>query len=306
MLHTQLRAFHHVATAGGFSRAADRLGLTQPAISDQVKKLEREHDVLLIRRTTKQIALTDAGARLFEITRRLFDAERSAVDLLTEQRAVRTGTLRIFADSPHHVLPVLARFRTDHPHVSVQVRTGNTVEILEGLRAYAVDIGVIGEVPSDRAFDVIALGASPIVAFARHVGPLDGRSTIPMAELLSLPLVLREEGSKTRAKLEQAASRPVIAAIEAEGREAVREIVAAGGGVGIVSEAEFTADPRLIAVRINEPELTMDEAILCLCERAESKLIRTFMSIARTRWNGLMVREREDPGPDQENCREGS
>ena len=78
MRYVQLRAFHFVATCGGFSRAAEALFLTQPAISDQVKKLEEEYDILLFNRHKKQVTLTPAGNKLLEITRRLFENESQA------------------------------------------------------------------------------------------------------------------------------------------------------------------------------------------------------------------------------------
>ena len=78
MRYVQLRAFHYVAIFGGFSRAAEQLFLTQPAISDQVRKLEEEYDILLFNRHKKQIEITPAGEKLLEITRRLFNSEEQA------------------------------------------------------------------------------------------------------------------------------------------------------------------------------------------------------------------------------------
>eukprot|EP01133_Synstelium_polycarpum_P030683 gene30683-38234_t len=89
MRYVQLRAFHHVAIYGGFSRAAEMLFLTQPAISDQVRKLEEEYDILLFNRNKKQVTLTEAGQRLLEITHRMFDTEQQALELLSESRALR-------------------------------------------------------------------------------------------------------------------------------------------------------------------------------------------------------------------------
>ena len=111
MRYVQLRAFHYVAVCGGFSRAAEALLLTQPAISDQVRKLEEEYDILLFNRHKKQVALTRSGEQLLEITRRMFDMEQQALDLLSESRALRSGTLRIVADAAHHLLHILSRFR---------------------------------------------------------------------------------------------------------------------------------------------------------------------------------------------------
>ena len=108
--------------------------------------------------------------------------------------------------------------------------------------------------------------------------------SIALAELLEQPLVLRERGSKTRQKLEEAASErglPLKAAIEAEGREAVREIVATGAGVGVVSAAEFSQHSTLDAIRIADCEILMEEALICLRERAGGKLVRAFLEIAQ-------------------------
>jgi aminoethylphosphonate catabolism LysR family transcriptional regulator len=284
MRYVQLRAFHHVAICGGFSRAAEQLFLTQPAISDQVRKLEEEYDILLFNRQRKQVSLTAAGEQLLAITRRLFDCEQQAHDLLSESRALRTGTLRIVADSAHHLLGILASFRGRHAGVKISVRAGNTRTVIENLYSYEADIGVLGEIPTGRDFEIVALNSTPIVAFAAVDHPAARATSLGLADLATLPLVLRELGSRTRAKLEDAAAKAGVTlspAIEAEGREAVREIVAAGVGVGIVSAAEFGGDPRLVQIPIEGPPILMDEALICLTERSQGKLVRAFLTAAR-------------------------
>lgn len=284
MRYVQLRAFHNVALHGGFSRAAEELRLTQPAISDQVRKLEEEYDVLLFNRLRKRVTLTPQGERLFEITRRLFDSEAQALELLSESRALRSGTLRIVADSAQHVLHILPRFRERHPGVRITVTSGNTETVLAALHAYDADIGVLGDLPETRDLEALPLGATAITAFAARGHPLAARERIRLAELPGLPLVLREEGSKTRRKLEAAAAAEGIVltpAITAEGREAVREIVASGAGLGFVSLAEFGADTRLVAIPIADaPALMMQEALVCLRERRGAKLVAAFFAIA--------------------------
>jgi aminoethylphosphonate catabolism LysR family transcriptional regulator len=284
MRYVQLRAFHYVAISGGFSRAAEALFLTQPAISDQVRKLEEEYDVLLFNRHKKQVTLTRFGEQLLGITRRMFDTEQQALDLLSESRALRSGTLRIVADAAHHVLHILGKFREKYPGIQVTMRTGNTELVIASLFAYEADIGVLGEIPEGRDFDMLKLNATPIIAFVARTHPLAGAKTMSFAELVKLPLVLRERGSKTRQKLEVTAGSQGVTlkpSIEAEGREAVREIVASGAGVGFVSEAEFGQDGRLVPISIDAPEMLMDEALICLRERSGGKLVRTFWNIAR-------------------------
>ncbi len=207
MRYVQLRAFHHVAITGGFSRAAEALFLTQPAISDQVRKLEEEYDVLLFNRHKKQVILTRQGERLLEITRRMFDVEQQALDLLSESRTLRAGTLRIVADAAHHLLHILARFRARYPGVQVSVRTGNTESVINSLFAYEADIGVLGEIPEGRDFDMLKLNSSPIIAFVAHDHPLAETRSMTLDDIAAQPLVMRERGSKTRQKLEALASK---------------------------------------------------------------------------------------------------
>lgn len=285
MRYVQLRAFHYVAISGGFSRAAEELHLTQPAISDQVRKLEEEYDVLLFNRHKKQVVLTPAGERLLEITRRLFDNEQQALELLLESRALRAGTLRIVADSAHHLTQILTKFRASYPGVSISLRTGNTDTVIESLYSYEADIGVLGEIPQSRDFEAIRLNSTPIIAFVAQGHPLAAQASVTMAALSRHPLVLRESGSRTRQKLEAAArdlGLTLTAAIEAEGREAVREIVASGAGVGFVSAAEFGEDRRLVPIPITGVEtMRMDEALICLRERRGSTRVAAFFEIAR-------------------------
>lgn len=285
MRHVQLRAFHHVALTGSFSGAAEALHVSQPAISDQVRKLEEEYDTLLFNRARRQVTLTSAGADLLAITRRLFDAEDQALQLLSENRARLGGHLRLVADSASHVLRVLARFRDRHPGVRITISAGNSQQVMDSLHAFDADLGVIGEVPQGEVFDHVRLNATPITAFVARTHPLAGRTTLAWADLAGQALVLRERGSRTRHKLEQAAATAGLtleAAIEAEGREAVREIVASGAGVGFVSGAEFTPDARLVALPLQGDDvLMMQEALICLRERRNGKLVRAFMDMAR-------------------------
>lgn len=285
MRYVQLRAFHYVALCGGFSRAAEELFLTQPAISDQVRKLEEEYDVLLFNRHKKQVTLTGAGERLMEITRRMFDQEAQAHELLSEERALRSGTLRIVADSAHHLLQVLAEFRRRYPGVRVTLSAGNTATVLDRLHRYEADIGVLGEMPHNNAFRMLRLNATPIIAFAAKDFGLGKSRDVTFAELARLPLVMRERGSRTRRKLEEAAARAgfeLVPAIEAEGREAVREIVASGAGLGFVSEAEFGHDARLVRYPVKSADdLEMEEALICLQERSGSKLVSAFFDVAQ-------------------------
>ncbi len=285
MRYSQLKAFHHVALLGGFSRAAEALFLTQPAISEQVRKLEQEHDVLLFFRERKRIRLTEAGELLFRLTKQFFEIEQQISEYMSETSAITDGSLRIIADSAHHVTDILGKFQKRYPAVVVSLRSGNTEEILEGLRSYSAEIGVVGGLSRGREMETLDLGSSEIVAFAAKGYFARGKTSISLAELSTLPLIFREVGSKTRQKLEDAASAkgvPLLATIVAEGREAVREVVASGAGVGFVSLAEYGHDDRLIKLTLQDVSIHMSETMVHLGQRRDVKVIRAFMDIART------------------------
>lgn len=283
MRHSQLKAFHFVALHGGFSRAAEALFLTQPAISEQVRKLEQDHDVLLFHRERKRVQLTEAGERLFRLTKHYFEIEQQISEYMSETRAAVDGTLRIIADSAHHVTDILSAFRKRYPNVVVSLRTGNSDEVIEELRAFNAEVGVAGSLTPGRDMESLNLGDTPIVAFAAK-GLLPARtSSLTLQELAKLPLIFRETGSKTRQKLEEEAARRGVAlppAIEAEGRETVREVVASGAGVGFVSQAEFGHDERLVQIQIEDMDLRMGESLVHLAQRREVKVIRAFMELA--------------------------
>lgn len=249
--HAQLKAFHAVAVYGSFTRAAERLFLTQPAVSDQVRKLEERYGALLFHRNKRSVRLSELGERLLAVTQRLFAIEAEAEELLSASSALQTGTLTLAVDAPVHVLPQIARFCERYPGIAVRVETGNTDESLQRLFSYQADLALLGRDVSDERLLSLTLRNDPIVAFVSLSHPWAGRESIRLADLDDMPLVLREQGSVTRQTLEEEMSRAglrIRPAIQVEGREASREAVVAGIGVGVVSAAEFGADTRVHAL----------------------------------------------------------
>jgi len=285
MYYTQLRAFHAVAKAGGFSSGAQSLGLTQPAVSDQVRKLEDAFGVVLFNRGKRKISITATGAHLLNITNRLFQVESEAVSYLAEAEALQSGALKIMTDSAFHVTQILRRFRDTYPGITLSIGIGNSEKVAARLLSYEADIGVFADTLDDPRFLAIKLGTDRLVAFVESGHRLAKQTTITLAELAGETLVLRERGSVTRRLIEQAFADSTLVPvrpIEVEGREAAREVVAAGIGVGIVSKPEFGYDGRLHLIEISDSDQAMDETIVCLAARSEQRLIRAFLDCAQT------------------------
>ncbi|WP_311881662.1 MULTISPECIES: LysR family transcriptional regulator [unclassified Pseudomonas] len=282
--HAQLKAFHAVAVHGSFTKAAERLFLTQPAISDQVRKLEERFGVLLFHRNKRSVRLTDLGERLLAITQRLFVIEAEAQELLQESQALQTGSLILAVDAPVHVLPQIARFCERYPGISVKIETGNTDESLFRLFNYQADLALLGRDVSDERLLCVPLRNDPMVAFVSRNHPWAEHESICLEDLDDTPLVLREHGSVTRQTLEEEMARAgfrIRPAIQVEGREAAREAVVVGIGVGVVSAAEFGADSRVCALPIIDCTRRLTETLVCLREQSNRRVVSTFLDMVR-------------------------
>ena len=282
MRHSQLRAFHFVATYGSFSVAAERLKISQPAVSEQVKKLEKNYDTLLFRRQNKKITLTDEGRKILLLTKQLFEVEQQIEDYISESGQELAGSIRIIADSASHVLNILAAFRKKYPKVKVIIRSGNSEEVENALRSFNAEIGIMPTLSKKLDIGMRFLGSSKIIAFGQPEYLDTRKKILKMIDLTKLPIIFREKGSNTRKIIEEEAKiqgvhlKPII---EVEGREAMRELVASGAGVGFVSEAEFVGDSRGVKVNIQGEELRMDETVAFLKQRSNVRVIRNFLSL---------------------------
>src|SRR5215212_6486675 len=138
-----LRLFAAVVQNGGFTRAATKLNLSQPAISKSLSELERQLDTNLLDRGGRTIRLTDAGRMLYARASELFGVERAAEQELRELRGLKRGMLRIAASTTiatYMLPPYLGRFRLRHPGVRIQTTSTNTRSVLRMLLEYRVDI----------------------------------------------------------------------------------------------------------------------------------------------------------------------
>jgi LysR family transcriptional regulator, low CO2-responsive transcriptional regulator len=282
MSYTQLKAFHAVAQCGGFSKAAVQLSLTQPALSDHVRKLEEAHGVQLFLRNARGAALTDTGRKLYAVTERLFEVEALADELLTKAANLEEGQITIGADAAVHILPHMNRFMKAYPGIAMRLISGNSADLIAQLQAFAIDFAVTAERPQNEAIGAVKLRQDRLVVVAPKTRKLLKFKNVSLSELVELPLILREQGSMTRKLLLEEMQRRGLQAkhmIEIEGREAVCETVAQGLGVAVMSAGEIVSDPRLQIVEFGDWSAEMEEWLLHLKARSELHLIKSFLSL---------------------------
>lgn len=280
----KLRAFLAVARHGSFSAAARSLGLSQPTLTTQVQALERQHQVELFHRRGHRIELTSVGQQLMPIARQLASLEVEAYNLLHDCGKLDSGRLKIGAVGPFHVIEMVDAYRQRYPRIDVAIRTGNSAQVFADLENYVIDIGVLARFHDAPGFAALRYARHAIILFVHHEHPFAGRDEVALEELRGQALLQRESGSSTRRALEaafEAAGVETRLAMEIGSREALREAVARGIGIGAVSEAEFIADPRIRPVRIAGDPAFTETYLYCLEERRASLLLGSFFDLAQ-------------------------
>ncbi len=284
MNHLHLRAFHAVATHGSFTRAAGALNVTQPTVSDQIKVLENRYEVKLFERHSRRVELTELGRALYEVSRRQFKLEADAEQLLLTARGLTHGRLRVAAGAPHLVIPLLGSFKRRHPGIQLALQFGNSEVVLRSLFERRCDVVVLPDIGADRRLHALPIRRDRLIAFVEGGHPWSTRRSIRLADLQAEPLVLREVGSRTRAVFEDAMARAGVVmgeTLEIGSREGVREAVAAGLGIGIVSEGELGVDPRVHALAIRQIGLEVTEYAACLVERQSVRVVAAFFGLLK-------------------------
>lgn len=279
----QLRAFDAVSREGSFTRAAQRLCISQPAVTGHIKALEERYDLVLFRRTARAAELTPQGQALAEITGPLFGLVEQAEDLLEANRTLVSGRIEIAVDSPHIVMPLLARLRARHPGIVVGLILGNAADTRESLLSERASVAVLTEAEAHPDLHLSEIAVSRICAVVPRSHPLAHRAALQTAELDGAAMVLREPTSVTRRTFDRACRNARIVPtvlMELDSREAVIEAAAAGIGIGIVSSLECGEDVRIAAIPINGPDLVNRHAIACLARRKNLRLIRAVFGLA--------------------------
>ena len=289
-----LRIFYTVATSESFSRAAEKLDVSQPAVSMQVRKLEEALGVSLVQQVGRQLYLTEGGQILSEYAARIFNLVREAEDALAEVQGLRRGHVTVAASSTPgaYVLPpLIARFRQIHPGIDIDLQISNSHIVLERLQRGEVDFGVIGEVPGrsgDQAleFDLLVPDDLVVIVPPGHRFALEG--VAGAAALAGEPLVLREPGSSQRQVLEarlRELGLQATVALQLGTTDAIKHAVAAGLGVGVLSCFSVTwevAAGHLAAVAVPELDLHRNLYIARHRDRRLTRAASALVQLFRT------------------------
>ncbi|NYE57868.1 selenium metabolism-associated LysR family transcriptional regulator [Carboxydothermus ferrireducens] len=251
MLHSQLVIFKVVAETKNISTAAKRLHMSQPAISLQIQSLENEVGVKLFERSNKGVRLTKAGEIFYQKVQDIIDKIHEAYELARDAGGESKGKLYIGATLTigEYVLPkLLAYFYKLYPEIEMRVKIANTDTIYHELVEKTIDIGLIEGPIDDEELKVEKFWEDELVVVVPYHHIWGSKERLPVAELLKERIILREEGSGTRKVLEIALKElgldlnDLNVTMEFSSTQAIKEVVAAGLGVTIISELTVRRD----------------------------------------------------------------
>lgn len=275
-----LRIYAAVVEQKSFSRAAEVLSVSQPAVSKAVRELESQLDVVLLERGGRSFRPSEAGQMLYKYARGIFAMERAAVEAVQAYSELERGGLTIGASSTiaAYWLPrYIADFSQRYPGIAVRLLSGNTQRVAQWLLDCDVDVALVEGPITDERLEVRPWRRETLLVIAVANARLAGRKKLRVTDLADELWLLREPGSGSREVVEGELSRLGIVpqrTLEAGSNEIIVQMAAAGLGIAIVPEvaaADSLALGRIVALELEAGPLSRDLYRLRLPRRPQSQ-----------------------------------
>lgn len=265
MADRRLQVFHTVARLLSFTKAAESLHMTQPAVTFQVRQLEEYFNTRLFDRTHNRISLTDAGKRVYEYADQIFDLYAKMENAVRDMTGEISGILIIGASTTiaEYMLPaLLGDFKRKYPDVNVHLKVSNSDGIVSMVENNDIDLGVVESPVLNKNLVVENCRHDRLVAIVPPQHVLATQQTVKLKDLMDHAYIAREEGSGTREVIHEyltnAGMKPadIHVAMELGSPEAIKGAVEAGMGVSIVSEVTIQKEKQLgtlVALELEPP-----------------------------------------------------
>lgn len=254
MADRRLQVFHTVARLLSFTKAAEALHMTQPAVTFQVRQLEEYFNTRLFDRTHNRITLTEVGEKVYEYAEKIFEQYALMENTVKEMTGDINGVLMIGASTTiaEYMLPILlGDFKLKYPEVRIRLRVSNTDEIVSMVESNTIDLGVVEAPVANKSLVVTLCRMDQLVAIVPPNHPLAQVQEVSVKELVSYPYISREEGSGTREVINEYFNQANLSfydlniVMELGSPEAIKGAVASGMGVSILSRAAIQKDLQL-------------------------------------------------------------
>lgn len=285
----QLEVLVAVAQEQGFSRAAERLHRTQPAVSQAVRRLESEVGEALFDRSSKDGTLTAAGRVLFDYAVQMINLRGDAVTSIRELRDLGRGKVTIGANeyTVMYLLPIVAAYRERHPHIKVEIKRSLASRIPAEVIGRGVELGVVSFRPNDQALRAIAAVTDELALIVRPGHSLAAHEEVSVRELGAESFIAHNVPSPYRDRVVETFAKqrtPLNISVELPTLEAIKKCVEGGMGVALIprlTARDEIARGQLIAIAVREMRLERRLHIIYRRGTALSHAARAFLKIAQ-------------------------
>ncbi len=291
MADRRLQVFHTVARLLSFTKAAETLHMTQPAVTFQIRQLEEYFNTRLFDRTHNKISLTAAGERVFKYAEKILLLYGEMESQVRELTGDVSGILIIGASTTiaEYVLPILlGEFKEKHPGINIRLKVSNSLGIVHMVEDNSVDVGIVESPVTNKNLTVEVCWFDKLVFICQPNHPMAKKATIRGQDLVGLPFVCREEGSGTREYIAEYLAKSDMThhdlnvSVEVGNPEAVKSAVEAGLGVSIVSQATIIKELKLgtLAARPLDPPLERPFSLVFQRQKFRLRAMDEFMDFA--------------------------
>ena len=253
MADRRLKVFHTVARLLNFTKAADALHMTQPAVTFQIRQLEEHFNTRLFDRTHNRVTLTEAGHRVYVFADRIFELYDEMENAIREMTGDVSGVVTLGASTTiaEYMLPfLLGDFKSKNPEVNIRLKVSNTEGIVSMVENNIIDLGIVEASVNNKNLQVDVCRKDQLVAIMPPRHPLAGFKTVSPQQLVTYPFICREEGSGTREVITEylhlhVAGDELKICLELGSPEAIKGAVEAGMGISIMSHSTVVKELKL-------------------------------------------------------------
>lgn len=292
MVDRRMQVFHTVASVLSFTRAAELLHMTQPAITHQIRRLEEELDTRLFDRSNNRISLTPAGLEVQRYAARIVELHEEMSEAVKAMTGVHTGLVTLGASTTigEYMLPgLLGDFRRRFPEVQVRLTVANTESVVAMVADNVIDLGVVEGEVNNQSLRVESCVSDELVVVLPPEHPLAENMEIEPDALLDHEFIQREAGSGTRSVIARwllgvgLDENRLNSAVELGSTEAIKGAVQAGLGVSIVSRATIGKEAALgtLVVRPLKPRMPRSFYFVRQRQKFRSTLMDELFTFAR-------------------------
>ena len=286
----QLRNFYQVAKNLNFTVAANRLYISQPAVSVQIKLFEDYCKLKLFKRKGRKIYLTDEGKTLYDYAQKIFDYEREIESAVEDMRKLKRGILRLGTTKTYarYFMPsLISAFHDAYPQIKINLDEGSSLDMTNSLLDFRNEIVIIAKLEENPNICLIPFSQEEMLVILSPHHTLAGKKMLSIQDLAREPIIMKENGSGTRRLVTELFTQKSLTPnilMETSNTEFIKQLVMRGDGISLLVKAAVTAElneNKLATVSIKGQNIFLDVSIAYLKDQHLSPPAQAFLDILK-------------------------